>query len=153
METLHYRQQKESTPKSPYNLTLGHFEDHGKLILRGHCAQPYTFADGVLADSMHALVNRIRAADPRVRKSIEIKTKDTRHGFSIVLRDSYIGHGVIFTAEPCLDPHSVLRYEGRVQRLSESHEPQDVILPHNGKAAYRSQGKKLVRDLEHYLLG
>jgi len=153
METLHYQQQKESTPKSAYNLTLGHFEGHGKLIMRGHCAQPYTFADSTLSDTMHALVNRIRSADPRVRKCIEIKTKDTRCGFSIVLTDSYLKHGVLFTAEPSLDPHSVLRYEGRVQRLADTHDPEEVTLFPGSKSAHRGQGKKLVRDLEHFLLG
>lgn len=153
METLHYQQQKESTPKSPYNLTLGHFAGHSKIMLRDHCVPPSTFADGVLADAMHSLVNRIRSADARVRKGIEIKTKDTREGLSIMISHDYLKHGVIFTAEPSLDPHSVLRYEGRVQRLSEFHEPQEVQLHPASKAAYRSQGKKLVRDLEHYLLG
>jgi hypothetical protein len=151
METL-LNQQKESTPKSPYNLALGHFGTHGKLVMHGHVAQPYTFADGTLTDAMHTLVNRIRTADPRVTKDIEVMLKDTRMGFEVVVNHDRLGHSIRYAAEPSLD-NDILRYESRIEFCSAHHLPQEHTLPAGSKAAYRGLGKKLVRDMEHYLLG
>jgi hypothetical protein len=151
METL-LNQQRESIPKSPYNLALGHFGSHGKLVMRGHIAQPYTFADETKTEAVKTLVNRIRTADPRITKDIEVMLKDTRMGFEVIVNHERLGHSIRYSAEPCLD-NDILRYEPCIEFCSAHHLPQEHTLPAANKAAYRGLGKKLVRNMEHYLLG
>lgn len=144
-------QRKQSTPKSPYNIVLDHFMERGRILMRGNAAQPYTFADGTLAEAMGALVNRIRVTDPRIRKNIEVMIEDNKAGFGVTIACPKLGHGVAFAAEPSLE-NGVLRYEGRMQFLSAHSKPQDIVLPQNSKAAYRAYGRKLAKIAEKYLL-
>jgi hypothetical protein len=150
METV-LEQRKQSTSKSPYNIVLDHFMERGRILMRGNEVQPYTFADGTLAEAMGALVNRIRVVDPRIRKNIEVMIEDNAAGFGVALSCPKLGHGVAFAAEPTLE-NGVLRYNGTMQFLSAHGKPQEIEMGRNSKAAYRAYGRKLAKIAEKYLL-
>lgn len=150
METV-LEQRKQSTPKSSYNIVLDHFMERGRILMRGNEVQPYTFADGTLAEAMGALVNRIRVTDPRIRKNIEVMIEDNKAGFGVTIACTKLGHGVAFSAAPVLE-NGVLRYESGMQFLSAHAKPQEIELERNSKAAYRAYGRKLAKIAEKYLL-
>jgi hypothetical protein len=153
METLTYQRKPSAgvMPKSPYNRALEHFEDRGRLTLLGHEAQPYTFADGTLAQAMYNLINHVRVMPQEFRNSVDIHTKDQDDGLAIRLHHKGRDRTVVFTAEPSLDD-GILKYEGKVNLVTQGF-PQLMELQANSKKAYRAIARKSGKIWYAFLTG